>query len=103
MFGRFSLLAFLLLAFSLTALSADDAKPAAKTDPPADAKAAKRAARLKALEAEKAKADADAKAKADAEKPKEEKPKPEPKPLKTNTAALTKRIDEEIAKKLASE
>src|SRR5207247_5494343 len=51
----------------------------------------------------KAKADAEAKPKADADKAKEEKPKPAPKPLKTNTTALTQKIDEEIAKKLASE
>jgi hypothetical protein len=96
---------FTLLADDPKPAPKPDPKPAAKPDVPAEVKAARRLARMKAAEEAKAKADAEARAKADAEsKAKEsEKPKVEPKPLKTNTAALTKRIDDEIAKKLASE
>src|SRR5262245_12708634 len=119
MSGRRSMLSIALILFGVGALIADDVKPepkpATKPETPADVKAARRAARLKAAEEAKAKTEADAKAKAKAEaeakakaeaeaKAKEaEKPKVEPKPLKTNTESLTRWIDQEIAKKLASE
>jgi hypothetical protein len=89
------LLAVTLILFGVSALTADDTKP--------DPKAAKKSAKKKAADEAQAKADADAKAEADAKAKESEKAKVEPKPLKTNTGALTKRIDEEIAKKLASE
>ena len=41
MIGRFSLLAALLILFGAGIVIADDAKPAPKTDPAADAKAAR--------------------------------------------------------------
>ena len=77
-----------------TLLAADDTKSV----PPADAKAAKRAARLKA-EAEKAKEEAEAEAKAK-EAARVRKPAP---PLNRDTSALSQRIDRDIAGKLAAE
>jgi hypothetical protein len=96
-----SMVAVMLFTAS-TMLAADDVKT-----PPPDAKAAKRAARLKAETEAKAKEEADAKAKAEAEaKAKAEaaaKAQKPAAPINRNTAALSQRIDREIKDKLASE